>query len=133
MAVCQSKILLQGTPEAAPSAQNDCIIQVVYGAFIVRFVHFRVTLISQLTYLIDSLLVAFQLLNAQHQSLGFDRIGPSECTRDGISRFGILRVERDSAPPSNDCLRFSVLLFQYMAELIKRRCLVWTQSEVTLE
>src|ERR1700730_7458072 len=133
MAVCQSKILFQETQESAPSAQNDCILQVVYGAFVVCFVHLRVSPVSQLTYLIDSSLVAFQLLNAQHEPLGFNRIGPSECTRNGISRFGILRVERDSPPPGSDSLRSSVLLFQYMAELIKCRCLVWTQSEVALE
>ena len=62
MAVCQSKILLQGTQESAPAAENDRILQVVYSAFIVCLVHFRVSLISQLTYLIDSSLVAFQRL-----------------------------------------------------------------------
>src|SRR5580704_11557666 len=133
MAVCQSKILFQEPQESAPSAENDCILQVVYGAFVVCFLHLRISLISQLAYLIDSPLVAFQPLNAQHESLGFNWIRPSECTCNGISRFGILRVEGDSPPPSNDCLRFSVLLFQYLAELIECRCLVWTQSEVTLE
>src|ERR1035437_8587118 len=99
MAVGQSKILLQGAQEFAASAQNDCILQVLYRPLVVCFVHLCVSLISQKTYLIHSSLVAAQLLNAQHESLGFVRFSPSQCARKGINRIGVLRIERDSPPP----------------------------------
>ncbi len=133
MAVCQSKILLQGTEEFAPSTQNDCVLKIVYCTFVVCFGHLRVSLISQHIDSIDRSLVASQLLNPLHELLGFNWIGPLQRACERINCFGVLRVERDSAPPSHDRLRFPLFLFQDMTELIKCCCLIGTQSDEAFE
>src|SRR5208282_3324073 len=72
-------------------------------------------------------------LKALHELPGFNWISLSQRARKRINRFGVLRVKRDSPPPSLDCLGFPLFLFQYMAELTKCRRVIRTQFEVALE